>query len=159
MAGTVVPAQRYRAPQAAADIKLGDQSLAQLMQNDAFVKLIRDPQIQALAREPGFVEAARCCSSQSRGGRVMIRTPRRQEGAGLARDAKAMGQNAEAARAVERAAEAAVALQASPEAQKILAEHRALERYVSSLAVGKDEDRPPSGRWTRIAGVQVAMRR
>lgn len=135
VAGTVVPAQRYRAPQGAADIKLGDQSLAQLMQNDAFVKLIRDPQIQALAREPGFVEAARILQNNPEAARVMIQYAEATKKALASPEMlKAMEQNAEAARAVERAAEAAVALQASPEAQKLLAENRALERYVSYLA-------------------------
>jgi len=135
VAGTIVPAQRYRAPQGAADIKLGDQSIAQLMQNDAFVKLIRDPQIQALAREPGFVEAARILQSNPEAARIMIQYAEATKKALASPEMlKAMEQNAEAARAVERAAAAAVALQVSPEAQKLLAENRALERYVSYLA-------------------------
>lgn len=135
VAGTVVPAQRYRAPQAAPDIKLGDQSLAQLMQDDAFVKLIRDPQIQALAREPGFVEAARILQNSPEAARVMIQYAETAKRALASPEMlQAMERNAEAQYAVERAAEAARALRASPEAQKLLLENRALERYVSYLA-------------------------
>jgi hypothetical protein len=135
VAGTVVPAQRYRAPQGAADIRLGDQSMAQLMQNDAFVKLIRDPQIQALAREPGFVEAARILQNNPEAARIMIQYAEATKKALASPEMlRAMEQNAEAALAVERAAEAAVALRASPEAQKLLAENRALDRYVTYLA-------------------------
>jgi len=135
VAGTVVPAQRYRAPQGTADIRLGDQSMAQLMQNDAFVKLVRDPQIQALAREPGFIEAARILQSNPEAARIMIQYAEVSKKALASPEMlKAMEHNAEAARAMERAAEAAVALRASPEAQKLLAENRALERYVSYLA-------------------------
>jgi hypothetical protein len=135
VAGTVVPAQRYRAPQGAAEIKLGDQSMAQLMQNDAFVKLIRDPQIQALAREPGFVEAARILQANPEAARVMIEHAEATKKALASPEMlRAMEYNAEAARAVERAAAAAIVLQASPEAQKLLAENRALDRYVTYLA-------------------------
>jgi hypothetical protein len=49
--GTIVPAERYRAPQSGADaIKLGDQSIAQLMQTDGFDRMVKDPELQAMAR-------------------------------------------------------------------------------------------------------------
>src|SRR4051812_966787 len=50
LAGTVQPAQRYRAEQqlSAQDVKLADQTISQLLQNDTVVKLVKDPQFQAL---------------------------------------------------------------------------------------------------------------
>ena len=36
------------------DVELGDQSVAQLMQTDAFEQMINDPEFQALASDPGF---------------------------------------------------------------------------------------------------------
>jgi anion-transporting ArsA/GET3 family ATPase len=59
LTGTITPAERYRAPQqiSAADVKLGDQSVAQLLQNDAVVKLINDPEFQALAANRKALEA------------------------------------------------------------------------------------------------------
>ena len=135
VAGTVVAAQRYRAPQGAADIKLGDQTMAQLMQNDAFVKLIRDPQVQAMAREPGFVEAARLFQSNPDLARQMaaFAEPAKQALA-LPEMAKAMEVNAEATRAVRLAAEAAVRLQGTADAQKVLSGSKDLSRYVNWLA-------------------------
>src|SRR6266850_6142696 len=50
VAGTITPAQRYRAEQqlTAQDVKLADQTISQLLQNDTVVKMVRDPQFQAL---------------------------------------------------------------------------------------------------------------
>ena len=59
-AGTVVPAQRYRAEQIQAkDVQLGDQAVTQLMQTEAFERIVKDPQMRALALEPGFQALAR----------------------------------------------------------------------------------------------------
>jgi hypothetical protein len=136
VAGTVVPAQRYRAAQGgAADIKLGDQNLAQLMQNDAFVRLVRDPQIQAMAREPGFLAAMKVmeqnpdlarflAGNADLAGRVMA-TPEA---------ANALAANAQAAQAVAVSAEAAAMLRSSQEAQRLLAENHELARYVRYMA-------------------------
>lgn len=53
--GTIAPAERYRAPQATNEpVKLGDQTIAQLMQNDGFDKAIKDPQMQALSQDASF---------------------------------------------------------------------------------------------------------
>ena len=50
MSGTVAPAQRYRAEQVKpTDVRLGDQTVPQLMQIEAVDKLIKDPGFQALA--------------------------------------------------------------------------------------------------------------
>ena len=52
-AGTVAPAQRYIAPQVgAADVTLGDTSIPQLMQTDAFEVMAHNPSFRALASEP-----------------------------------------------------------------------------------------------------------
>lgn len=54
-AGTVTPAQRYRAEQPKAeDVKLGDQTVAQFMQTEAFERIVKDPQLRALAVDAGF---------------------------------------------------------------------------------------------------------
>lgn len=136
VAGTVVPAQRYRAAQGgASDIRLGDQTVAQLMQNDAFVKLVRDPQVQALVREPGFLEAAKVLHSSPEVARLMLeRSETAQRLAASPEMLRAMERNAASAYAVERAAAAAATLQASPQAEKLLAENAALGRYVRYLA-------------------------
>lgn len=135
VAGTIAAAQRYRAPQGAADIRLGDQSLAQLMQNDAFVKLIRDPEVQALAREPGFAEAARLMAQNPAMARMMATYAEPAKKALSAPEmARMMEQNAEAMRTVRHAAELAVQLQASAEAQKLLTQNRELARQVNWLA-------------------------
>jgi hypothetical protein len=51
LSGTVAPAQRYRSEQQIkqSDVKLGDQEVAQLLQNDAVDKLLKDPGFQKLA--------------------------------------------------------------------------------------------------------------
>ena len=59
-AGTVAPAQRYRAEQPkAGDVKLGDQSVAQLMQTEAFDRFVKNPSTRALAGDPDFQALAR----------------------------------------------------------------------------------------------------
>lgn len=136
VAGTVVPAQRYRAAQGgAADIRLGDQTVAQLMHNDAFVKLVRDPQVQALVREPGFLAAAQILQNSPEMARLMLeRSDTAQRLAASPEMLQAMERNAASAHALERAVAAAAALQASPQAGKLLAENAALARYVRYLA-------------------------
>src|ERR1700687_719422 len=53
--GTIVPAERYRAPQIKPeDVKLGDQSVTQLMQTDTYERLVKDPQFRALAQSASF---------------------------------------------------------------------------------------------------------
>lgn len=134
VAGTVVPAQRYRAPQTA-DIQLGDQTLAQLMQNDGFVRLIRDPQVQALVREPGFAEAAMLLRDHPEAARLMlVHAESGKQVLAAPELVNAMEANAAAAYAVERTAAAAAALRASPEAQALLRNNRELERYVAFFA-------------------------
>jgi hypothetical protein len=59
-AGTVAPAQRYRAEQPkAGDVKLGDQAVAQLMQTEAFDRFVKDPSTRALALDPDFQALAK----------------------------------------------------------------------------------------------------
>ena len=54
-AGTIAPAQRYQASQVGeADVTLGDTSIPELMQTDAFEMMIKDPSFRALVTDPGF---------------------------------------------------------------------------------------------------------
>ena len=54
-AGTVTPADRYVSSQIQEeDVTLGDTSVAELMQTDAFELLVRDPDLRAFAASPGF---------------------------------------------------------------------------------------------------------
>ncbi|HEY5898605.1 MAG TPA: hypothetical protein VIV54_13645, partial [Burkholderiales bacterium] len=59
LTGTITPAQRYRAPEQikSSDVKLGDQTIAQLMQSDVVIKAVKDPQFQALAANPQAFQA------------------------------------------------------------------------------------------------------
>src|SRR5579862_9219400 len=55
VAGTITPAQRYRSAQVSdADVQLGDSSVPQLMQTDAFQLMVKDPSFRAMARDPSF---------------------------------------------------------------------------------------------------------
>ncbi len=133
VAGTVVPAQRYRAPQGTDEIRLGDQTVAQLMQNDAFVKLIKDPQVQAMAREPGFVAAAQLIRQNPELARMFATNADMAKAMAAPEVAHAMEQNAEAMQSVRLAAEAAQRLQASPDAQQVMAANKELARYAAWL--------------------------
>src|SRR5689334_6681129 len=53
--GTVGPAQRYVSAQVTdADVTLGDTSVPELMQTDAFELMVHDPDFRALTASPGF---------------------------------------------------------------------------------------------------------
>src|SRR6185437_11574480 len=53
--GTVAPAQRYVNSQVGEqDVTLGDTSVPQLMQTDAFEAMVKDPDFRKLARDPNF---------------------------------------------------------------------------------------------------------
>src|SRR3954452_865404 len=57
--GTVAPAQRYVSAQVHdADVTLGDTSVPELMQTDAFQVMVKDPNFRALAGDPGFAALA-----------------------------------------------------------------------------------------------------
>jgi hypothetical protein len=72
VAGTVAPAERYRAEQIKAeDVKLGDQAVAQLMQTEAFDRFVRDPKMLALAQDPAFQALARKTDALA----AMVRNP------------------------------------------------------------------------------------
>src|ERR671933_2036593 len=59
-AGTVGPAQRYVSAQVTdADVTLGDTSVPELMQTDAFQVMVKDPNFRQLASDPGFAALAR----------------------------------------------------------------------------------------------------
>src|SRR5215212_12119823 len=58
-AGTIAPAQRYVSSQVTdADVTLGDTSVPELMQTDAFELMVKDPNFRALAQDPGFAALA-----------------------------------------------------------------------------------------------------
>ena len=58
-AGTIAPAQRYVSSQVSdADVTLGDQSVPQLMQTDAFEVMVHDPNFRAMARDANFAALA-----------------------------------------------------------------------------------------------------
>ena len=58
-AGTITPAERYRSSQISnADVALGDTTVPQLMQTDAFELMVKNPSFRALAQDPGFVALA-----------------------------------------------------------------------------------------------------
>src|SRR5689334_4034068 len=58
-AGTIAPAQRYVSAQVGeGDVTLGDTSVPQLMQTDAFELMVKDPSFRALAASPGFSAVA-----------------------------------------------------------------------------------------------------
>src|SRR5437763_104000 len=53
--GTVAPAQRYVSSQVSeGDVTLGDTSVPELMQTDAFELMVHDADFRALAASPGF---------------------------------------------------------------------------------------------------------
>ena len=58
-AGTVAPAQRYVSSQVGeGDVTLGDTSIPELMQTDAFQVMVKDPNFRQLAQDPGFAALA-----------------------------------------------------------------------------------------------------
>src|SRR3954468_8465333 len=58
-AGTVGAAQRYVSSQVGdSDVTLGDTSVPELMQTDAFELMVKDPNFRALAGDPGFAALA-----------------------------------------------------------------------------------------------------
>jgi hypothetical protein len=70
---TIVPAERYQAPQAGAEaIKLGDQTIAQLMQSDAFDRLIKDPEMQSLAKDANMRALAQLLAANSQASQTMV---------------------------------------------------------------------------------------
>src|SRR4029078_12920969 len=57
--GTGAPSQRYVSSQIGCeDVTLGDTSVAELMQTDAFEVMVHDPNFRALVRDPGFAALA-----------------------------------------------------------------------------------------------------
>src|SRR5215218_5279243 len=54
-AGTIAPANRYQVSQvSSADVTLGDTSVPQLMQTDAFEVMVKDANFRTLAASPSF---------------------------------------------------------------------------------------------------------
>src|SRR5215218_9753889 len=58
--GTIAPAERYVSSQVGAgDVTLGDTSVPQLMQTDAFELMTKDPSFAQMVRDPAFAVMAR----------------------------------------------------------------------------------------------------
>ena len=58
-AGTIAPAERYVSSQVGeGDVTLGDTSVPQLMQTDAFQVMVKDANFRQLANDPGFAALA-----------------------------------------------------------------------------------------------------
>ena len=116
--GTVAPAERYRAKQVeASDVKLGDQAITQLMQTESFERIIKDPQMRALALDPGFQALARNPEALA----ALARAP--EAVAALARNPEALAalaRNPEAMAALARSPDAIAVLARSPEAMAVL---------------------------------------
>jgi uncharacterized protein YjbI with pentapeptide repeats len=71
--GTIAPAERYRAPQAGAEaVKLGDQTIAQLMQSDAFDRIVKDPELSAFAKQSAVRDLARVLQKNADASRVLV---------------------------------------------------------------------------------------
>jgi len=71
--GTVAPAERYRAPQDNAEpVKLADQTVAQLMQNDNFDRIVKDPQLQALSQDAGIRVLAQVMARSPEASRMIL---------------------------------------------------------------------------------------
>ncbi|HWH82001.1 MAG TPA: hypothetical protein VNU71_07170 [Burkholderiaceae bacterium] len=71
--GTIAPAERYRAPQdGTAAIKLGDQTIAQLMQNDTFDRAVKDPQMKALSQDAGIRALAQVLARSPEASRAIL---------------------------------------------------------------------------------------
>src|SRR5690242_16692726 len=53
--GTIVSAERYHASQVSdADVGLGNQDVAQIMQTDTFELMVKNPSFRAMVLDPGF---------------------------------------------------------------------------------------------------------
>ena len=125
-AGTVTAADRYVSPQVQeGDVTLGDTSVAELMQTDAFELLVRDPELRALAASPGF----KALSGQPQVMAALLSNP--QAFSALAANPKAFeglakaAQSASASRPQAREANAKLmsAIAAHPAAMEALAAH------------------------------------
>lgn len=119
--GGIVAAERYRAPQPSTqDVRLGDQSLVQLLQNDAFLKVAGDGDIQQLVAEPGFLAASRLLRDHPETARQIL-------------SGRVAAQSDEAARVLSRHATAARLLLAHPDATRVMLRNaETVERFASA---------------------------
>ena len=136
VSGTIVPAERYRAAQGKAeDMKLGDQSVAQLMQNDVFVRIVKDPQMRQMALDKGFQAAATAMmQSPDAAKSVLANAEAARFFANNAEAAKHALNNAEAAQAVLANAEAARAVLNNADLAKRMRSNAELSRMVMANA-------------------------
>ena len=138
LSGTITPAERYRAPQqvTAADVKLGDQTIAQLLQSDAVVKLIKDPEFQALASNAKALEALSALAAYPRAMEALAAHPRAFEA--LASNPKAYAAYASNPKAFEAMAAKAEAFKALAADAKALAALSANAKVFEVLAAKAD---------------------
>lgn len=164
LTGTITPAERYRAPQqiSAADVKLGDQGVAQLLQNDAVVKLIKDPEFQALAADPKALEAIQAVAAYPQAFEALVGYPSAFEA--LARNApqastyardhkafEAMAANAEAFRTLAMNKKAMESLKAQPAAFEAMARHAEAFRQLALRPKAFDAMKAHSDALARLA--------
>src|SRR3954447_1348611 len=105
--GTVGPAQRYVSSQVSeGDVTLGDTSVPELMQTDAFEVMVHDANFRSLARDPSFAALAQNPAAMS------AMAANAQAFQALARNPSAFAAMAQSAKAVSASGSAASAVQA-----------------------------------------------
>ena len=80
-AGTIAPAERYVSSQVSeSDVTLGDTSVPELMQTDAFELMVHDPKFPRARREPGVQSLGRAAAGHggTHGQSAGVQRPRRQ---------------------------------------------------------------------------------
>lgn len=133
--GTIAPAERYRAPQDSTEaVKLGDQTVAQLMQNDGFDKMIKDPQMKALSQDASI----RMLSQ------ILAKSPEAARGIMLNIDAsKAASENVALARGILANVEGSKTALAAVQADRAVTAGSREAALVAALAT--EAERTPSG--------------
>src|SRR5690606_14764216 len=151
LSGTIAPVERYRSTQVTdADVTLGDDSVPQLMQTDAFHLMVNDPSFRALARDPGFAalaqnpQALAAMARDPQAFAALARDPQafaalaRAAQAGDAQGLDAQARNAEAFTAMAQNAQAFQAMAREPQAFAVMARHpaafEALARHPQAFA-------------------------
>ncbi len=155
--GTIAPAERYRAPQDATEtVKLGDQTIAQLMQNDGFDKMVKDPQLQALSKDIGIRALAQVLARSPEAARGMLANI---EAAKAASEnvtlAQAMLANVDASRVALAAVQAEK--QAAPAAQAERQLTLSAQEAAMVAAMAAQAERVPSG-GAKETGLAAAQR-
>lgn len=146
--GTIAPAERYRAPQDNTEtVKLGDQTVAQLMQNDGFDKMVKDPQMKALSQDASIRMLSQILAKSPEAGRLIMQNV---EASRAASENVALAQRMLAHVEVSKVALAAAQLDRLPDAA-------AREAALVAALSAAQADRTPSG-GAREAGFAAAER-